>query len=74
MVALVKIYESSLRSVMVLLLKGAYGRSACGCYNASVSSNADSVAVSADGRIGILNCFGKNLTVSHTRVAVVFFT
>ena len=32
------------------------------------------VAVSADDKIDILNCFGKKFTVSHTRVAAVFIT
>ena len=72
MVVLVKISESSLSSVMVLSLKGAYGRSSCGCCNASVRSNAACVAVSNDDKIGILNCFGENLIASHTHVFAVF--
>ena len=64
MIALLKISESSLNAVMVLSLKGAYGRSACGCCNASVSTNADLVAISADDRIDILSFFRNNLTVS----------
>ena len=74
MVALVKISESSLSAVMVLSLKGAYGMLVCGCRNASVSCKVARVAVSADDKLGILNCFGKNFTVSHTRVADVFVT
>ena len=46
----------------------------CGCRNASVSSRAALVAVSADDKIVMLNCFGNNFTVSHTRVAGVFVT
>ena len=46
----------------------------CGCRNASVRSNAACVAVSVDDKLGMLNCFGKNFTVSHTRVAAVFVT
>ena len=46
----------------------------CGCRNASVSSNAARVAVSADDNLGMLNCFGRDFTVSHTRVAAVFVT
>ena len=72
MVALVKISERFLSAVVILSLKGAYVRSVCGCCNDSVSSNAARVAVSADDKIGILNCFGKNFTVSHIRVAAVF--
>ena len=64
MIVLLKISESSLNAVMVLSLKGAYGRSACGCCNASVSTNAALVAVSADDRIDILSFFRNNLTVS----------
>ena len=45
----------------------------CGCCNASVSSKADCVAVSADDTLGILNCFVNNFTVSHTHVAAGFF-
>ena len=45
--------------------------SACRCRNASVSYNAACVAASADDKRGILNCFGKNFTVSQPRVAVV---
>ena len=48
--------------------------SACGCCNASISSNAARFSVSDDDKISILNCFGKNFTVSHTRVAAVFVT
>ena len=48
--------------------------SVCGCSNAYVSSKASRVAVSADDKLGIVNCFGKNFTVSHTRVASVFVT
>ena len=44
----------------------------CGCRNASVSYNAAHVAVLADDKLGMLNCFGNNFTVSHTRVADVF--
>ena len=40
-------------------------------FNASIISRANSVAVSNDDRVGILNYFGNNLTVSHTRIAVV---
>ena len=43
----------------------------CVCCNASVSSKASRVAVSADDKLGIVNCFGKDFTVSHTRVADV---
>ena len=46
----------------------------CGCRNASVSSNPAHVAVSADDKLGILNCFGNNFTVSHTHTAAVFVT
>ena len=74
MVALLKIYEISLSDVMVLSLKGAYGVLVCGCRNASVSSNAARVAVSADDKLGMLNCFGRNFTVSHTCVAAAFVT
>ena len=46
----------------------------CGCRNASVSSKSVRVAVLADDKLGILNFFGKNFTVSHTCVAAVFVT
>ena len=46
----------------------------CGFRNASVSSNAAHVAVSADDKLGMLNCFGINFNVSHTRVAAAFVT
>ena len=46
--------------------------SMCGLYNASVSYKATRVAVSSDNNLGILDCFGKNFTVSHTRVLFVF--
>ena len=46
----------------------------CGCLNASVSSNATRVAVSADDNLDMLNFFRRNFTVSHTRVADVFVT
>ena len=58
--------------MIVLSLKCAYGMSVCRCRNASVSSKSARVAVSADYKLGILDCFGKNFTVSHTRVAAVF--
>ena len=74
MVVLVKIYEISLSAVMVLSLKCAYGRSACGCYNASGSSKSARVAELADKKISFLIFFGKSFTVSHTRVAAVFVT
>ena len=44
----------------------------CGRRNASVSSKAAHVVVSADDKLGILNCFGKYFSVAHTRVAAVF--
>ena len=68
------ISESSLSAVMVLSLKGAYGRSACGCCNSYISYNAARVAVLDDDKIRILNSFGKNFTVSHTHVAAFFVT
>ena len=37
----------------------------CGWHNTSVSSNVARVAVSADDKLGMLNCFGKNL-LCHT--------
>ena len=46
----------------------------CGCCNATVSSRAAPVSVSADDKLGMLNCFEKNFTVSHTHVADVFVT
>ena len=46
----------------------------CGCLNDYVSSRAARVAVSADDKLGMLNFFGKNFTVSHTRVGAVFVT
>ena len=46
----------------------------CGCRNASVSYKAAHVVVLADDKLGILNCFGENFTVSHTHVAAVFVT
>ena len=52
MVALLKTSESYLSAVVVLSLKGAYGMSVCGCSNASVSSKAAHVAVSADDKLG----------------------
>ena len=48
--------------------------SVCGCRNASVSYKYVCAAVSADDKLGILNYFRKNFTVSHTRVAAVFVT
>ena len=48
--------------------------SVCGCHNASVSSKDARVAVLDDDKLGMLNCFGNNFTVSHTRVAGVFVT
>ena len=74
MVALVKISESSLSFAMVLSLKGAYDMLVCGCRDDSVSSTADRVAVLDDDKLGMLNCFGKNFTLSHTLVAAVFVT
>ena len=74
MVAFLKISDIYLSAVMVLSLKGAQGVLVCRCRNTSVSSNAARVAVSADDKIGMLNCFGSNFTASHTRVAAVFVT
>ena len=71
-VALVKISESSLSAVIVLSLKSAYGMLVCGCCNAYVSSKAARVAVSAYDKLGILNYFGKNFTVSHTPCCCFF--
>ena len=45
--------------------------SSCGFRNASISSKATYVDVLADNNLGILNCFGKNFTVSHTLVGAV---
>ena len=69
MVALVKISESSLSDMMVLLLKGAYFMSVCGCLNASVISKDSRVDILVHDKPDMLNCFGENFTVSHTRVA-----
>ena len=74
MVVLMKINESSLSYVMVLSIKGAYILSECRCYNASFSSNGTCIAVLDDDKIGILNVFGKNFTMSHNRVSAVFVT
>ena len=74
MVELVKISEISLSTMMVLSLKVTKGVLVCGCINASVSSNAARVAVSADDKLGMLNVFGKNCTVSHTCFAAFFVT
>ena len=41
----------------------------CGCRNASVRSRAARVAILVHDKPDMLNCFGENFTVSHTRVA-----
>ena len=66
MVELVKISEISLSTMMVLSLKVTKGVLVCGCINASVSSNAARVAVSADDKLGMLNCLGGGVyCVTH---------
>ena len=40
-------------------------------FNASIISRSNSVAVSNDDSVGILNYFGNNLTVLNTHIAAV---
>ena len=43
----------------------------CGCHNASVSSKASHVAVSADDNLGIFNCL-RRILLCHTPVLLLF--
>ena len=65
------ISESSLSAVMVLSLKGAYGRSACGCCNSYISYNAARVAVLDDDTLGIWIVLGCIL-LCHTLMLLMF--
>ena len=55
---------------MVLSLKGVYGVLVCGFRNASISSNAASVSVSADDKLGMLNVLGVIL-LCHTPMSLL---
>ena len=67
-VASENIVDSSMSDVKVLSLQGELFFVGYGCFNASDNSNAALAAVFYDYNFGILYCFGKNSTVSHTRV------